>query len=174
MKIGKSLMMLACLSLVTGTVVRSSTAWAAASEDDKQFLSTAAQSDMNEIKLSQLAESKASKPQVKAFARKMVADHTMLETKMKPFATAWGLTPPAGLDSDHQAIYDKLNSLSGADFDKEYMNAMAADHHKALDAFTKEADTTTDGRFKAAVLKGKAVVADHTRMADSLNAKLSA
>ena len=174
MKIGKSLMMLACLALMTGAVVRPSSALAAASEDDKQFLSMAAQSDMDEIKLSQLAESKASNPQVKAFARKMVADHTMLEAKMKPFATAWGLTAPTGLDSTHQAIYDKLNSLSGADFDKEYMSAMVADHHKALDAFTKESDTTTDAKFKAAVLKGKAVVAAHTQMADSLNSKMTA
>jgi putative membrane protein len=35
------------------------------------------------------------------------------------------------------------------------MSAMVADHHKALDAFTKESDTTTDAKFKAAVLKGK-------------------
>jgi putative membrane protein len=173
MQIGKTVMTLACLLLTTGTLFRSSTVWAAASEDDKQFLAMAAQSDVNEIKLSKLAEQKASNPQVKAFAQKMVADHTKLEAEMKPFATAWGLNPPAGLDSDHQAIYDKLNGLSGADFDKAYMEAMVADHHKALDAFTKEADTTTDAKFKAAVLKGKAVVAAHAKMADSLSTKLS-
>jgi putative membrane protein len=170
MKIGRTIAM-TCLFLLSGTMLRS-TMWAAASEDDKQFLFMAAQSDMNEIKLSQLAESKASKPQVKAFARKMVADHTKLEVKMKPLATAWGLTPPSGLDSDHQAVYDKLKSLSGPDFDKEYMNAMADDHHKALDAFTKEAETTTDAKFKVAVVNGKAVVAAHTAMADDLKAKL--
>lgn len=174
MKTGKRLMTLVLLSLTTGAIVRSSIALGAESEKDKQFLSVAAQSDMNEIKLSELAESKASNPQVKTFARKMVADHTMLEAKMKPFATAWGLTAPTGLDADHQAIYDKLNSLSGADFDKEYMSAMAADHHKALDTFTEEGDTTTDAKFKAAVLKGKAVVAAHTQMADSLKTEVGA
>ena len=87
---------------------------------------------------------------------------------MKPYATAWGVTPPAGLDADHQAIYDKLNGLSGSDFDKAYMSGMATDHHKALDAFTKEAHTASDPKFKAAVIKGKAVVAAHTRMADNL------
>jgi putative membrane protein len=145
---------------------------AAASDDDKQFLSMAAQSDVNEIKLSQLAETKASAPQVKAFSKKMVSDHTMLETKMKPFATEWGITPPTGLDSAHQAIYDKLNGLSGTDFDKQYMSAMAEDHHKALDAFTKELNTTSDPQFKAAVTKGKGVVAGHTKMADSLSANM--
>jgi putative membrane protein len=149
----------------------SSAAQAAPSDDDKQFLSMAAQSDVNEIKLSELAETKASAPQVKAFSKKMVSDHNMLEMKMKPYAMAWGLTPPAGPDPEHQAIYDKLNGLTGADFDKQYMAAMAEDHHKALDAFTKEADTTSDAKFKAAVIKGKAVVASHTTMADNLSSK---
>jgi putative membrane protein len=105
---------------------------------------------------------------VKAYSKKMVGDHNMLEMKMKPFASEWGITP-SGLDSDHQAIYDKLNGLSGTEFDKQYMMAMAADHHKALDAFTKEADTTSDPKFKAAVIKGKTVVAKHTSLADSLS-----
>jgi putative membrane protein len=144
---------------------------AATAVDDKQFLSMAAQSDMNEIKLSQLAETKASSPQVKAFASKMVADHNKLEMQMKPFATKWNLTPPTGLDSDHQAVYDRLNGLSGADFDKAYMTAMAEDHHKALDAFTTEAQSTQDAQFKAAVSKGQKVVAGHTKMADNLQSK---
>jgi putative membrane protein len=174
MKIVSHVTTFVCSLLLTGTLLHPPIAQAAASDQDKQFLSMAAQSDMNEIKLSQLAEAKASNPQVKAFAHKMVSDHNMLEAKMKPFATAWGLTAPAGLDSDHQAIYDKLNGLSGAAFDNAYMDAMAEDHHKALDAFTKEGDTTQDAEFKAAVLKGKTLVAAHTKMADSLKSKLSA
>jgi putative membrane protein len=174
MKVASIVTTFACSLLLTGTLFRPPIAQAAASDEDKQFLSMAAQSDMNEIKLSQLAEAKALNPQVKSFAHKMVSDHNMLEVKMKPFAAAWGLTPPAGLDSDHQAIYDKLNGLSGADFDKAYMDAMAEDHHKALEAFTKESATTQDDKFKAAVTKGKTVVAAHTKMADSLKSKLSA
>jgi putative membrane protein len=109
---------------------------------------------------------------VKAFAQKMVVDHNHLEASMKPYATAWSLTPPTGPDADHQALYDKLNGLSGADFDKAYMTPMSEDHHKALDAFTQQADASTDAKFKASVIKGKAVVAAHTSMADGLNAKL--
>ena len=50
----------------------------------------------------------------------MVAEHTRLEVEMKPFATAWAITAPTDLDADLQAIYDKLNDLSGVEFDKEY------------------------------------------------------
>jgi putative membrane protein len=52
------------------------------------------------------------------------------------------------------------------------MDAMATDHHKALDAFSKEADRTDNPKFKMAVEKGKAVVASHMTMADDLKGKL--
>jgi putative membrane protein len=144
----------------------------AQTDDDKKFLAMAAQSDVNEIKLSELAESKATNPAVQAFAQKMVTEHTQMTASMKPFAESWGLTPPTGLDDDHQKDYDKLNGLSGTDFDKEYMSIMVSDHAKALDAFTKEAKDTKDMKFRTAVLKGKTAVAAHKNMAYDLKKKL--
>jgi putative membrane protein len=144
----------------------------AATDDDKKFLTMAAQSDQNEITLSQLAEQKATNPDVKAFAGKMVNEHTKMTESMKPFAESWGLTPPSGADADHQKELDKLNGLSGADFDKEYMSQMVTDHTKALNAFTTEAKDTKDVKFRAAVIKGKTAVAAHKNMAYDLKKKL--
>ena len=62
--------------------------------------------------------------------------------------------------------------MSGADFDKEYMSLMVAGHSKALDLFTDEAKDTKDAKFKAAVLKGKTIVAAHKNMAYDLEKKL--
>ena len=164
---------LVCIAALgcTGMAI-SLSARAEVTDQDKQFLTKASQGGMDEIKLSELAESKATNPQVKAFAHKMVVEHKALDMRMKPFADAWGLTPPSGLDPDHQAEYDKLSGLSGADFDKEYINVMEKDHHDALDLFNEEAKTTTDMKFKAAVMHGQSMVAAHTHMADSLGAKL--
>ncbi|HEY1499765.1 MAG TPA: DUF4142 domain-containing protein [Acidobacteriaceae bacterium] len=163
---------LLCFGLLAGSAFLLTSRIQAQTDDDKKFLATAAQSDVNEIKLSQLAEEKASDPAVKAFAHKMVVEHKRMETSMKPFADAWALTPPAGLDDDHQKEYDKLNGLSGKDFDKEYIDEMVSDHAKALDAFTKEAKDTKDVKFRAAVLKGKTMVAAHKNMAYDLKKKL--
>lgn len=101
----------------------------AQTEQDKTFLTRASQADYDEIKLSELAADKATEPAVKAFANRMVTDHTNLEQQMKPFAEKWGLTPADHLDPEHQAIYDKLQGLSGKEFDKAYMRAMDKDHH---------------------------------------------
>jgi putative membrane protein len=144
----------------------------AASDDDKKFLAMAAQSDQNEIALSQLAQQKGTNPAVKAFAEKMVTEHTKMSESMKPFADSWGLTPPNGPDADHQKELDKLNGLSGADFDKEYISQMVTDHSKALSAFTTEAKDTKDVKFRSAVIKGKTAVAAHKNMAYDLKKKL--
>jgi putative membrane protein len=144
----------------------------AQSDDDKQFLAMAAQSDQNEIALSKLADDKATNPDVKAFAEKMVKEHTEMTDSMKPFAEQWSLTPPMGPDADHQKELDKLNGLSGKDFDKEYIDQMVTDHTKALSAFTKEAKDTKDVKFRAGVLKGKTAVAAHKNMAYSLKKKM--
>lgn len=146
---------------VSGAFAQSSTA-----DADKDFVKTASQSDNTEIKFSQLAEQKATNPRVKAYAQKMVADHTKLETEMKPIADKLGVTPVTELDSEHQQKYDSLSQMSGADFDKTYMTAMDMDHHKALDLFKKEESTTQDPELKKVVAKGEKVVAQHTMMAD--------
>jgi putative membrane protein len=95
-----------------------------------------------------------------------------MTASMKPFAESWGLTAPEGPDSDHQKDLDKLNGLSGNDFDKEYMSDMVSDHTKALSAFTTEAKDTKDLKFRAAVIKGKTAVAAHKNMAYDLKKKL--
>jgi putative membrane protein len=144
----------------------------AQTDDDKKFLAKAAQSDQNEIALSKLAEQKATDPAVKAFAEKMIAEHTKMTEGMKPFAESWGVTPPTGPDEDCQKELDKLNKLSGKDFDKEYIDQMVTDHSKALSAFTKEAKDTKDVKFQAVVIQDKTAVAAHKNMAYDLKQKL--
>jgi putative membrane protein len=139
---------------------------------DKLFLSKASEGNFAEIELSQLALIKTSNAKVKAFAEKMVADHTMLESKMKPFAEADGVMPANAMNADHQAEFDRLKKMQGPAFDVEYIKAMDMDHHKAEAAFDMELQRTDDPDFKKAVTSGKKVVAEHTMMADKLAGKM--
>ncbi|MGO4517925.1 DUF4142 domain-containing protein [Terriglobus sp. 2YAB30_2] len=160
------------LTVFSGLLLFLPTVGRAADDNDKKFLATAAQSDVNEIKLSELAIQKTSDPAVKAFAQKMVTEHKAMTVSMKPFAESWGLAAPSDLDNDHKEEWSKLNGLAGKDFDKEYIDTMVSDHAKALDAFTSEAKDTKDVKFKAVVLKGKTHVAAHKNMAYDLKKKL--
>ena len=144
----------------------------AQSDSDKMFLMKASEGDLAEIKQSQLALDKSTNPKVKEFAQKMISDHTMLETNMKPFADKNGVMPATTLNADHQAEYDRESALSGADFDKEYIKNMDMDHHMTLQAFKMEIANTQDMDLKKTVMMGEKVVASHTKMADKLSTKM--
>lgn len=168
----KTLRKVVCCAMLAGASLLVANKTYAQSDDDKKFVATATQSDINEIKLSQLAEQKATNPAVKAFAEKMVSEHTKMFKSMAPFADKWGITVATDLDDDHKDEYKKLSGLSGADFDKEYIDAMVSDHAKALDLFTDEAKDTKDAKLRAVVLKGKTMIAAHKNMAYDLKKNL--
>jgi putative membrane protein len=135
---------------------------------DKMFLRNAAEGGMAEVQLGQLAAEKGSSQEVKDFGQKMVSDHTALNNDMTPIAQSMGVTVPKKVNKQHQAEYDKLNGLSGDDFDKEYITAMVKDHHKDLREFRDEATSASDPTLKAAVEKGVKVISEHTMMVDKL------
>jgi predicted outer membrane protein len=53
------------------------------------------------------------------------------------------------MDQKHQSALTKIQSRSGADFDREYMKTMVNDHSKMLSLLQKQADKGTDADFKA-------------------------
>jgi putative membrane protein len=135
---------------------------------DKIFLRKAAQGGMAEVRLGQLAAQKGSGDDVRAFGQKMVDDHTKLNNEMAPIADSMGVRLPKDLNKEDQAEYDKLNALSGNNFDMEYLSCMVRDHHKDLHEFRQEAASTTDPTLQTAVANATKVIHEHTMMVDKL------
>jgi putative membrane protein len=119
-----------------------------------------------------LASEKGKSPKVKAFGAKMVTDHTALNNDLKPFADKDGVPPPSGLSSEDQSELDKLNGLSGAEFDKEYVAFMMKDHKHDQEAFKEEVSSTQDAKLKMAVEHGLKVVDQHLAMIDKIGEKM--
>ena len=81
---------------------------------------------------------------MKDFGQKMVDDHTKMNIELAQVADSMGVMLPKTMNKEDQAEYDKLNALSGNDFDTEYLSVMVKDHHKDLHAFRMEAASPTD------------------------------
>jgi len=139
---------------------------------DRMFLKDASQGGMSEIQMGQLASDKATDPQVKAFGQKMVTDHTVLNNNLKPFADKMGVAPAAALKAEDQAELDKLNGLSGEEFDKEYVAVMMKDHAMDLRDFRKEASSASDPDLRNAVMKGQVVIEHHKHWIDKIGASM--
>ena len=136
--------------------------------EDKMFLRKAAEGGIAEVKLGQLAAQKASSDDVKAFGQKMVDDHTKLNNQMAQVADSLGVMLPKSMNKEDQAEYDKLNGLTGNDFDTEYLSLMVKDHHKDLHEFRIEAASRADQTLHDAVVQAEMIIHDHTVMVDKL------
>jgi putative membrane protein len=92
------------------------------SPSTQDFVSEAAISDMLEIQSSQLAVDKASDRATKDFANQMITDHGKTSSEMKSMVGAGTVKAslPTALDGSHQSMLDKLKSLNGDDFTKQY------------------------------------------------------
>lgn len=184
------------------------------SSADRDFIMKAADGGMAEVQLGQLAVSKASNSDVKAFGQRMVDDHSKANDQLMQLAQTKGVTLPdwqamantsmthsetmannpnsstsqsnqtrsntqSTMSSkdhqmmmEHQKTMDKLSKLSGADFDKAYMNEMLKDHQKDVAMFEKEANSGKDADVKAWATSTLPTLRDHLQMARDTAAKV--
>jgi putative membrane protein len=132
---------------------------------DRQFVTKAAQGGMAEVELGQLATQKAQSAQVKQFGQRMVDDHTKANDQLKQVASQENITLPTGLDAKDQALKDRLEKLSGAQFDKVYMQHMVMDHKKDIAEFQKEANSGKDQQVKQFAQQTLPTLQQHLQMA---------
>lgn len=121
---------------------------ATVSKADQDFAVNTAIAGMTEIQAGQMAEQKGMEKDVKDYGRMMVTDHTMAADKLKAIATQKNLTLPATLTPDMQKNLDDLNSKTGKDFDKAYMDMMVSDHKKVISAFEDESKNGSDADIR--------------------------
>ncbi|HZY62686.1 MAG TPA: DUF4142 domain-containing protein [Edaphobacter sp.] len=135
---------------------------------DKMFLRKAAEGGLAEVQFGKLATQKAVSEDVKTFAQKMVDDHSEFSKGLEPVADSMGVKLPTHLSKEDQAEYEKLNGLSGEEFDNEYLTVMVRDHHKDLRAFRLEAANAQDPALRNTIVKGEHMIHEHMVMADKL------
>jgi len=132
---------------------------------ERAFISQAWQGGMAEVQLGQLAQQKSESTDVKQFAAKMVNDHGQMGEKwLKPVAQQMGLTEPSGPSKKDKKEIEKLSSLSGQDFDKEYIMMMVKDHQKDLKEFQTESQTAQSPAVKQIAEKGSQVIEQHLQI----------
>ena len=141
---------------------------------DADFAAKAAEGGMAEVEASRIATQKALHADVKKFAQKMVDDHGTVNDELKALAASRSMTLPSELNAEHQQMRDKLNTLSGADFDKEYMSGMVKDHDMTVALFESEANTGADADVKKWATDKLPTLRDHRQMAQDLAGKVGA
>lgn len=138
------------------------------SNDDKTFVVKASLDGLAEIGLSTTASTKATAPDVKSFASRMLADHTKISEELKSLAITKGLGLATSADEKHKEIGDRLARLSGREFDREYMIVMAQDHEVAVADFDKASREAEDADIKRWATAKLPLLRDHLKMAKDI------
>jgi putative membrane protein len=139
---------------------------------DELFLKKAAGGNMTEVAMGKMALQKTSNEDVKAFAQKMVDDHTAMESDVEAVAKGMNVTLPTGLPKSEQKPMAKMEALNGDAFDKAYAAGMVKDHKKVLSEFRGEISTTQNAQVKELATKGADTIAHHLKMAEDMQAKV--
>ena len=121
------------LALCTGLALQSN----AKADATQDFITKATVAGEFEIESSKIALDKSQDKNIKRFAQQMIDDHTKASDALALTLQNQKMQPPKQeLDSAHQQLIDKLQALSGDDFNHQYV-AMQLDAHKqAVDLFT--------------------------------------
>lgn len=134
---------------------------------DHDFVLEAAMGGMAEVDLGHLASEKAQSDQVKQFAQRMVTDHGKANDELKALVASKQINLPTDSGAHHKAIKDRLSKLSGAAFDRAYMQEMVTDHRKDVNAFRKASTSGKDPDVKAWAAKTLPTLEEHLQMAQA-------
>ena len=135
----------------------------------KKFVTTAAMTDMFEIQAGQLAQQKTEDSAYKDFAQMIVADHTKTTDQLKSMAPKLqGVELPQTLDKTHQAKIDKLSSLSGAAFERQFKNEQVQGHKQAIKEFETYAKRGDNQELKGWAEQTLPALKTHLQHAEAL------
>jgi putative membrane protein len=136
----------------------------------EKFVKEAAGGGVGEVQLGQLAQAKASSPEVKQFAQRMVEDHSKANEQLKATASQLGVAVPNEPSKDARKAYDKLSKLSGPEFDRAYVRDMVKDHKADVKLFRDEAKNGKDPALQQFAQATLPILEDHLRMIEQIAA----
>jgi putative membrane protein len=141
-------------------------------EDASKFLVKSYESGMYEIQLSQLAATNGLDTDVKNLAATLVTDHTAINNKINAIAASVNFILPAAINADHQKDLQDMGKLTGANFDKKYIDAIVSGHEKSVsnykDAYKNLAESDTKNFAGQTLPK----IEDHLAMAKKVQDRI--
>jgi putative membrane protein len=144
-----------------------------ANDADHLFIKEASIGGMAEVEAGKLAQQRAQRPEVKDFARQMVAGHAKASDSLGSLEKTTNMAAPKDLDMDHKVVRAQLSALKGAAFDQAYVRAQIMDHQKTAQLLEWEIGSGQSDQVKAYAKATLPIVLDHLQHAQMLLTELT-
>ena len=146
---------------------------------DAQIAMIVVVADTVDVDYGKLAVKKTSNQAVKEFAETMVRDHTAVNDKAIALAKKLGVTPEASdtsksLTANGKKELEKLKALTGAEFDKAYVDNEVSYHEAVIGMLDKTLiPNTKNAELKSLLESGRPIFVAHLAHAKQLRASLN-
>jgi putative membrane protein len=146
--------------------------------NDAQIAAIVVTANQVDIDAGKLAESKSSSKEIKAFAQRMVTDHTGVNKSATELVTRLKVKPDenstsTSLKKGGQETLTRLKALKGSEFDRAYVDNEVTYHQTVLDAVDKTLiPSAKNEELKALLIKVRPAFVDHLEHAKHLQASL--
>jgi putative membrane protein len=173
----KSLIVAAAASVALG--IAAPLAQAAGGPTDPQIAAIVVTANQVDIDAGKLAKSKGNSAEVKEFAQQMITDHTGVNKAATDLVHKLNVTPePNSTSESLQKGGDEnlanLKKLSGAAFDKAYIDHEVAYHEAVIDALDKTLiPSAQNAELKALLVKVRPAFVAHLDHAKKVQADLA-
>jgi putative membrane protein len=115
---------------------------------DEVFVVRATRGGAAEIELARLAEQKTRSGPVREFAQQMIKDHSQANDALGKLAEEDGVPAPDQLDAEHRHVRNGLLSLSGPEFDIEYLRMQVQNHQRMAQLLEYEIGSGKDAQIR--------------------------
>jgi putative membrane protein len=150
----------------------------AANPNDAQIAAIVVAANTVDIDAGKLATAKTKNKEVRAFAKQMVHDHSAVNKQAVALVQKLHVTPEENdtsksLTQGGESTRDRLKGLSGAEFDKAYVDNEVSYHQTVLDAIDKTLiPSASNAELKALLGKVRPNIAAHLDHAKHIQSQL--
>jgi putative membrane protein len=131
---------------------------------DQAFIKQMFESDAAEVQLGQLAQEKSQSDDIKTFAQKTVENRKRLDDQLAPLAKRFDAGEPKGPGKKDKQVIAKMQSLSGPQFDQEYIRFVEKGHEKDVKSMKQAASSAQDPNVQRAAEADAPVIEQHLQV----------
>lgn len=117
-------------------------------EADSKFVAQEVSDGVAGIKFAELAVDKTENPEIKALAESIATDHTKANKDLLALAKTNDLEVNSDISEINEENFEKMEKLSGAEFDKSYLAYVIDGHKDAISKFEKSAKSESNAELK--------------------------
>ncbi|HET6576492.1 MAG TPA: DUF4142 domain-containing protein [Fimbriiglobus sp.] len=139
---------------------------------DAEFVKKAASCGLAAVEMAKIAKTRATDPDVKRFAEKIVTEHTKANEELSKIAKAANIPVPTRPGAEEQRHVDMIRDYKGADFDRVFVKHMIDGHEMGVKLFTKATKELKNEKLQDFAEKTLPALKDHLDMAKKIQERL--